>query len=163
MPGEGYFIAHRTLVIGQSQRPVDTELKNTSLLRRSTSMPVRRTWSLYFVGMRAEHTLTSLPWSYGPQGSYRYPMLRKDLLPTDTDAVTQTENEIVSSARPPRGSLEISPGSEGLEAWVTIRLPVPAFESQNEEQRRTEVLSRARRMIDHALQAETQPPPLKRK
>jgi hypothetical protein len=84
-------------------------------------------------------------------------MLRKDLLPTN--AVTEAGSQNASSAHPPRGHLEISPSSEGLEAWVTIRLPVPAFESQNERQRRAETLQRALRLIDHAFQTEARPSP----
>jgi hypothetical protein len=90
-----------------------------------------------------------------PSDFYPFPMLRKDLLPPH--AVTEAGSQNISSS--PRGHWEISPSREGLEAWVTIRLPVAAFESQNEQQRRAEILRRALRLIDHALQAEAGPSP----
>lgn len=52
----------------------------------------------------------------------------------------------------PWGAVDILHASEGLEPRVTIRVAVPAFETQSDK-RRADVLRRARRLIDHACVA----------
>lgn len=72
-----------------------------------------------------------------------------------TDLVTTVESGTVQTSGGPMvwGAVDILYASEGLEPRVTIRVAVPAFETQSDEQRRADVLRRARRLIDHACVA----------
>jgi hypothetical protein len=72
--------------------------------------------------------------------------------PKITDLVTTLDSEIVQSASGPMawGAVEIFYASEGLEPRLTIKVPVPVFETQSDEERRAEVIRRARKLIDHA-------------
>jgi len=83
--------------------------------------------------------------------------------PKITDLVTTVETEIVQSQNGPVvwGAVEICYSAEGLEPRVSIRVPVPAYENQSDEQRRSEALRRARKLIDHAcgaIQPSEEPP-----
>lgn len=73
-------------------------------------------------------------------------------MPPDSVSNTELSIEVGSEtiSVSPRGSIEISYGQEGLESWVTIKVPVPAFESPDEAQRRAEVLECARKLVDLA-------------
>jgi hypothetical protein len=74
-------------------------------------------------------------------------------MPPDSAPNTELPIEVGSEAiSTPRGSIEISHGSVGLESWVIIKIPVPAFESQDEAQRRAEILERARKLVGHACE-----------
>jgi hypothetical protein len=78
------------------------------------------------------------------------------------DLVTTVDTEVVHSATGPMvwGSVEIYYASDGLEPKVTIKIPIPAFDTQSDEQRRTETLRRARKLIDHAcltMEPQTEP------
>ncbi|MDB6111901.1 MAG: hypothetical protein JWR69_3651 [Pedosphaera sp.] len=68
------------------------------------------------------------------------------------DLVTTLDTAVIQSASGPMvwGTVDISYASEGLEPRVSIKVPVPAFDSQSDEQRRTETLRRARKLIHHA-------------
>jgi hypothetical protein len=68
------------------------------------------------------------------------------------DLVTTLDTEVVQSGSGPVvwGTVDISYASEGLEPRVSIRVPVPAFDSESDEQRRTETIRRARKLIHHA-------------
>lgn len=79
-------------------------------------------------------------------------------MPPDSASNTESPIEAGSEAvSTPRGSVEISHGTVGLESWVIIKLPVPAFESPDEAQRRAEILARARKLIDSVCKAAAQP------
>ena len=80
---------------------------------------------------------------------------------SNTELPIEVGSEAVSTPRVPRGSIEISHGSVGLESWVIIKLPVPAFESQDEAQRRAEILERARKLVDHACEQRGNEPAVK--
>jgi hypothetical protein len=75
-------------------------------------------------------------------------------MPPDSASNTKISLKAESESVPasPRGSIEISYGQEGLESWVTIKLPVPAFESEDEARRRAEVLARVRKLVDLACE-----------
>jgi hypothetical protein len=70
-------------------------------------------------------------------------------------------SEAVSTSHVPRGSIEISRGRVGLESWVIVKIPVPAFESQDETQRRAEILERARKLVDRACEQPDDEPAVK--
>lgn len=69
-----------------------------------------------------------------------------------TDLVTTIDSEITPSSAGPVvwATVDLCYASDGLEPRVSIRVPVPAFETQSDEQRRAEALRRARKLIDHA-------------
>ena len=69
-----------------------------------------------------------------------------------TDLVTTVDTTVVESSAGPRlwATVEICYASEGLEPRVSIRVPVPAFEIQSDEERRAEAVRRARMLINHA-------------
>ena len=73
-------------------------------------------------------------------------------MPPDSASNSEPPLKVRSEAAPPRGSIEISYGQVGLESWVTIKVPVPAFESPDEAQRRAELLARARKLVDLACE-----------
>jgi hypothetical protein len=77
---------------------------------------------------------------------------------SNTELPIEVGSEVVSI---PRGSIEISHGSVGLESWVIIKIPVPAFESQDEAQRRAEIFERARKLVDHACEQRGNEPTVK--
>jgi hypothetical protein len=75
--------------------------------------------------------------------------------PRIIDLATTVDSEVAQTPAGPMawGSVEITYSLEGLEPRVTIRVPVPAFETESDEQRRSEALRRARKLIDHACVA----------
>jgi hypothetical protein len=77
---------------------------------------------------------------------------------SNTELPIEVGSEVVST---PRGSIEISHGRVGLESWVIIKIPVPAFESLDETQRRAEILGRARKLVDHACEQRCNEPAVK--
>jgi len=79
----------------------------------------------------------------------------------NTELSIEVGSEAVSTSHVPRGSIEISHDRVGLESWVIIKIPVPAFESQDETQRRAEILERARKLVDHACEQRGDEPAVK--
>jgi hypothetical protein len=69
-----------------------------------------------------------------------------------TELVTTVDSTVFQTATGPMawGTVEIFYVSDGLEPQVTVRVPVPVYETQSDEERRTEALRRARKLIDHA-------------
>ena len=69
-----------------------------------------------------------------------------------TELMTTVDNTVFQTSTGPMawGTVEIFYISDGLEPQVTVRVPVPVYETQSDEERRTETLRRARKLIDHA-------------
>ena len=69
-----------------------------------------------------------------------------------TELMTTVDNAVFQTSTGPMawGTVEIFYLSDGLEPQVTIRVPVPVYETQSDEERRAEALRRARKLIDHA-------------
>lgn len=76
------------------------------------------------------------------------------------DLVTTVESEIIPSPAGPVvwATVDLCYASDGMDPRVSIKVPVPAFETQSDEQRRAEALRRARKLIDHACGAIAPPP-----
>lgn len=72
-----------------------------------------------------------------------------------TDLVATLESETFQAASGPMtwATVEICYRWNELDPKVTIKVPVPVYDSQSDEQRREEALRRARKLIDHACSA----------
>ena len=69
--------------------------------------------------------------------------------------VTTVDTEIVQTPTGPMlwGAVELLYSSDSMEPRINIRVPIPAIEEESDEQRRSETLRRARKLIDHACVA----------
>jgi hypothetical protein len=69
-----------------------------------------------------------------------------------TELMTTVDNTVFQTSTGPMtwGTVEIFYVCDGLEPQVMIRVPVPIYETQSDEERRSEALRRARKLIDHA-------------
>jgi hypothetical protein len=68
------------------------------------------------------------------------------------DLVTTLDTEVLQSDSGPVvwGTVDLTYASEGMEPRVSIKVPVPAYDTESDEQRRSETLRRARKLIHHA-------------
>jgi hypothetical protein len=69
-----------------------------------------------------------------------------------TELMTRVDDTVFQTSTGPMawGTVEIFYVSDGLEPQVTVKVPIPVYETQSDEERRAETLRRARKLIDHA-------------